>query len=42
MGCTGYIKAVKLDRKEMLLCLAKRLLHIKKNKKAHSSVTDRI
>jgi hypothetical protein len=29
MGCTGYIKAVKLDRKGMLL-LAKHLLHIKK------------
>lgn len=31
MGCTGYIKAVKLDRKEMLL-LAKHLCHIKKKK----------
>lgn len=31
MGCVGYIKAVKLDRKGMLL-LAKHLLHIKKNK----------
>lgn len=32
MGYSGYIKAVKLDRKEMLL-LAKHLLHIKKKKK---------
>lgn len=31
MGCVVYIKAVKLDRKGMLL-LAKHLLHIKKNK----------
>ena len=29
MGNTGYIKAVKFDRKEMLL-LAKHLPHIKK------------
>lgn len=42
MGCAGYIKAVKLDRKGMLL-LAKHL-HIKKKKKnqAHSSVIDRV
>lgn len=32
MGCVGYIKAVKLDRKGMLL-LAKHLLHIKKKNK---------
>lgn len=32
MGYSGYIKAVKLDRKETLL-LAKHLLHIKKKKK---------
>lgn len=42
MGCAGYIKAVKLDSKGMLL-LAKHLLHIKKKKnKAHSSVIDNI
>lgn len=31
MCCAGYIKAVKLDRKGMLL-LARCLLHIKKRK----------
>lgn len=31
MGCAGHIKAVKLDRKGMLL-LDKHLLHIKKKK----------
>ena len=45
MGCAGHIKAVKLDRKGMLL-LDKHLLHIKKKKKkknqAHSSVIDRL
>lgn len=40
MGCAGDIKAVKLDRKGMLL-LGKHLLHIKKKKShAHSSVTE--
>lgn len=43
MGYAGYIKAVKLDRKEMLL-LAKHLPHIKKKKnyQAHISAIDRI
>lgn len=42
MGCAGHIKAVKLDRKGMLL-LDKHLLHIKKKKnQAHSSVIDRL
>lgn len=39
MGCAGDIKAVKLDRKGMLL-LGKHLLHIKKKSHAHSSVTE--
>lgn len=42
MGCAGHIKAVKLDRKGMLL-LDKHLLHIKKKKnQAHSSVIARL
>lgn len=39
MGCSGYIKAVKLDRKGMLL-LAKHLLHIKKIKPTAVSLTE--